>query len=168
MHCAEIMVVMVVLARNSPRIRGEVCSGVDLLELAPLACSSLLGPPIHCPSHVRACRPPIQCCASIPMAMLMLPTNGRVVRRGLIYNSKEQGGGSQQQHSRTESPCNRCLVRVPTLSPCPCYWMSPLPLLLDEPSPLPLVDGETLPPCYWMKTLSPSSYWMKLFPPAAG
>ena len=52
------------------------------------------------PSHVRVGRglpvgvlllllpggvpPPIQCCASIPMAMLMLPTNGRVVC-GALY-----------------------------------------------------------------------------------
>ena len=139
-------------------MRGEVCSGVDLLELTSLACSSLLGRPIHCPSHVRACRPPIQCCASIPMAMLMLPTNGRVVRRGLIYNSKEQGGGEPAAQPHRVS-LQSMPGQSPNPLPCPCYWMNPLPLplvdgeilLLDEnPPPLLLLD-ETLSPCCWMK-----------------
>ena len=108
---------------------GEVCSGVVSLSWRPyqvqVCCwppmlASHVGPPNG--SHVRAAGLPSTAAPPSPWrcwcCQPMEDRQGGVVCRGLIYNSKEQEG--EPQHSRTESPSNRCLVRVSTLSPS---WM---------------------------------------------
>ena len=121
------MVVLVLLfnLQLGPRMCWRSLLWGGQLELASIPGSSLLlashvGPPNA--SHVRVAGLPSRAAPPSPWrcwcCQPMEDRQGGVVCRGLIYNSKEQEG--EPQHSRTESPSNRCLVRVPTLSPS---WM---------------------------------------------
>ena len=136
MHCAEIMVVMVVpqeiLQENAER--------------------SALGWTFSSwrPSHVRVCWglpstvPPMFELAGLPSSAAP-PSPWRC---SCCQPMEEWFGGALYiiQRSREGEPAAAQPYRVslqsmpgqsPNPLPCPCYWMNPLPLplLLDEPSP---------------------------------